>query len=68
MTTALYKLQASKIDAIPGAENGMSELSQIQVDRLTSLPVDKIGKNIRRLDEPTLFEVIRTLAVWLSIA
>jgi mRNA interferase MazF len=68
MTTALCKLPACRIDAIPSAENGLYEPSQIQVDRLTSLPVDKIGKTIGRLDEPTLFEVTRALAVWLSIA
>ena len=51
----------------PSAQNGLRELSQIAIDKITVVPVAKIGGAIGTADDALLLRVNRALALFLSI-
>lgn len=52
----------------PSAANGLREPSQIMVDKLMTVSRNKIGDVIGRLEEKTMREVNRALALWVGLA
>lgn len=52
----------------PDPGNGLQKPSQVQVNRLLTLPTAKIGATIGRLSEEELIELDRLLAVVLGLA
>ena len=69
MTTAL-RLDARqfRLDVSPTQENGLRRPTQIMIDKITVVPVSKIGGVIGRADNALMIEVNRALAVMLGIA
>ncbi|CAG0982119.1 putative endoribonuclease MazF [Methylophilaceae bacterium] len=57
-----------RITLQPTAENGLSKSSQIQVDKIMTVRREKIGAVIGRLDDATMLQVNRALAVWIGLA
>lgn len=68
ITTLLVSLPSCRLPVQPTKDNGLRETSYIQIDKLAAVPWEKIGGMIGRLDEDTLLQVNRALAVWLGIA
>lgn len=68
MTSECCELPACRISLEPDAGNGLRVPSQIQVDRLTTLPWEKLGGRIGKVNDETLLQVSRALAVWLGMA
>ena len=56
-----------RLDAAPSPQNGLRELSQIAIDKITVVPIAKIGVVIGSADDALLLRVNRALAVFLSI-
>ncbi len=54
------------VDPSPG--NGLKKVSQIMVDRVTSLRRERIGRVIGQADDDSMLRVTRALAVWLGVA
>ncbi|MBF0125016.1 MAG: type II toxin-antitoxin system PemK/MazF family toxin [Magnetococcales bacterium] len=54
------------IKIIPTAENGLRQPSQAMVDKLQTVPREKIGAVFGRLDDAALLAVDRSLATWLG--
>ena len=52
----------------PTPENGLRKVSQIMIDKVTSVRRDRLGAVIGRLGEDQMVKVTRALAVWLGIA
>jgi len=52
----------------PDPGNGLQKPSQVQINRLLTLPTTKIGATIGRLSEEELIELDRLLAVVLGLA
>ncbi|MDO3377958.1 type II toxin-antitoxin system PemK/MazF family toxin [Geoalkalibacter halelectricus] len=52
----------------PNPENGLTTVSQIQVDKLMTLPRAKLGQVIGRLTKQQMQEVTQLLALWVGIA
>ncbi len=48
--------------------NGLRERSQIAIDKITAIPLGKIGGVIDRADDALLVSVTRALALYLGIA
>lgn len=59
----LYRVN---VDAAP--ETGLQKPSQIMVDKPQTLPCEKIGQVIGRLDDKTMLVVNRSLTVFLGLA
>jgi mRNA interferase MazF len=49
-------------------ENGLRECSQIAIDKITTVPLSKIGSIIGHADDALMVTVTRSLALYLGIA
>ena len=68
VTSAVGPMPLFRITVEPSDDNGLEVVSQIMVDKISTVPREKIGQRIGRIDESTLFNVERALAVFLGIA
>ena len=57
-----------RITLVPSAENGLRKPSDVMVDKTQSVPRDRIGAVIGRIDDESLLAVNRALAVFLGFA
>lgn len=57
-----------RIEVAPSAANGLRKPSQVMIDKAQSVPRDKLGNTIGRLEDDNLLSVTRALAVFLGIA
>jgi mRNA interferase MazF len=67
LTSTIVDAPLIRLTIDPGRENGLTRVSQVMVDKAITLPRDKVGKAIGRLDEEVMIRVTRALAMWLSI-
>lgn len=63
-----HLIDASYLRIAVGTENGLYQPSQIQIDKAHTMPRDKIGPVIGRVDAATLTAVGRSLAVFFGLA
>jgi mRNA interferase MazF len=68
VTSELRDTPLFRITIEPNAENGLKVPSQIMVDKPQSVPAEKIGPSFGQVEQGTLVEVNRALAVFLGIA
>lgn len=68
VTSELRDTPLFRIMIEPSAENGLKMPSQIMVDKPQSVPSEKIGPAFGQVEQGTLVEVNRALAVFLGIA
>lgn len=68
LTTELRHTPLFRLTIEPHETNGLQRLSQIQIDKLLTVAVQRVGKRIGQLDDDTMIRVNRALAVWLGIA
>ena len=54
------------VEASPA--NGLRSLSQVMVDKLTTVRTAKVGKTIGRLEDDAMQRVNRALALWCGLA
>jgi mRNA interferase MazF len=52
----------------PSAANGLRKRSQVMIDKAMSVRRGRVGPPIGRLDDATMLEVTRSLAVFLGLA
>ena len=57
-----------RINVEPSPDNGIQKSCQIQVDKPMTLKREKIGEVIGRIDDATMLQVNRALAVWMGLA
>lgn len=68
VTSVLREAPLFRISVQPDAKNGLLKPSQIMVDKAQTLPREKIGNTIGRLDNEALLAVNRALVVFLGFA
>ena len=68
ITSELRDAPLFRIGISPDQMNGLRAPSQIMIDKLQTVPVEKIGETFGRLDDATMLAVNRALAVWLGFA
>jgi mRNA interferase MazF len=56
-----------RLEVRPTTQNGLREVSQIAIDKITAIPAGKIGRAIGEADDALLLRVNRALALFLSI-
>ena len=56
-----------RIEVYPSEKNGINLPSQIAIDKVTTLPIARISKNIGAADEDLMLQVTRALAVFLGV-
>jgi mRNA interferase MazF len=68
MTSHLQDAPLLRLTLEPSDENGLKVLSQVQINRLLSLPSGKVGPTIGRLSDREIVELNRLLAVVIGLA
>jgi mRNA interferase MazF len=68
MTSHLVNAPLLRLTPEPTSANGLQKRSQVQVNRLLSLPTAKVGAAVGRLSEQELVELNRLLAVVIGLA
>ncbi len=68
VTSELRETPLFRIIVQPNAGNGLQKPSQIMVDKVQTIPREKIGNTVGRLDDESLLAVNRALAVFLGFA
>ena len=67
ITSDLRQVTTFRLMLQPNTTNGLRKQSQIMVDKLMTVPVDKVADVIGRLDARQMSEVSRMMAVFLGI-
>jgi mRNA interferase MazF len=68
VTSTLVNAPLFRLAVEPSPENGLRALSQVMVDKLTTVRRERIGATIGELEPEMLKRVNRVLALWLGIA
>lgn len=68
VTSSLVAAPLFRVTVQPSAENGLRKPSQVMVDKTMTVRREKIGPAFGHIDEDSLVEVERCLAVFLGIA
>jgi len=68
LTTHLHQTPLFRFHIEPAPGNGLASPSDIQIDKMMTLPREKIGQVIGRVDEKQLSEITKLLALWVGIA
>ena len=68
VTSELRNAPIFRITVDPAPDNGLQNISQIQIDKILSVPRERVGSVIGRLDDATMLKVNRSLAVFAGIA
>lgn len=56
-----------RLEVEPSAQNGLRQLSQIAIDKITVVPAAKVGEAIGEADDALLLRVNRALALFLGV-
>ena len=67
ITSTLVEAPLLRVTALPSAENGLQQPSQVMVDKAMTVKRERIGPAFGRIDPDTLLQVERCLAVFLGI-
>ena len=68
VTSELRAAPLFRITVDPDSGNGLLRPSQVMVDKTQSIPREKIGATLGRLDDSTMLAVNRALALFLGFA
>jgi mRNA interferase MazF len=68
VTTELREMPLYRITVEPSGENGLTNRSQIMVDKIQAVRREKVGEAFGRIDADTMLEVNRAMAVFYGIA
>ncbi len=68
ITSHLRETPLFRLDVEPNPDTGLVKPSQIMVDKVQTVPREKVGKVIGHVDDYVMVEVNRALAVFLGLA
>lgn len=57
-----------RIAVEPSAANGLTAVSRLMADKLTTVAKDKLGRRVGRLDDETMLRLNRAMLVFLGMA
>jgi mRNA interferase MazF len=67
LTSTIVDAPLVRLTLDPSRENGLTRVSQVMVDKALTLPREKLGEPIGRLDDDVMIRVTRALAMWLGV-
>lgn len=67
LTSEIYDAPLFRVTVTPGKETGLRKISQIMVDKMTTVPRAKLGQRIGRLDSATLRLVAQAMKSFLDL-
>lgn len=66
VTSTIVDAPLFRVTVEPSAQNGLRAVSQVMVDKVTTVRRDRLGKRIGRLDDDLLVRVSRAMVMWLG--
>jgi mRNA interferase MazF len=67
-TTNNISAQLFRVPVDPAEANGLRVVSWLMADKIMTVPKDKLGRRIGRLDDATMLRLNRAITVFLGIA
>ena len=67
-TTNVTSAPLFRIVVAPGGSNGLSTISRLMADKITTVPRGRLGRRIGQLDDATMLKLDRALLVFLGVA
>ena len=68
VTSTIVNTPLFRVTVEPSRRNGLRAVSQIMVDKVTTVRRQRLGQTIGRLEEDVILRVSRALALWFGIA
>jgi len=68
VTSTIVDVPLFRLTVEPSPGNGLRSLSQLMVDKVTTVPRGRITQTIGRLEDDLVLPVSRALALWVGIA
>lgn len=68
LTSHLQQTPLFRLTVEPSADNGLVSPSQVQIDKIMTVPRQKVAQVIGRLTKKEMSEITRLLALWVGIA
>jgi mRNA interferase MazF len=68
LTSHLRQTPLIRYEVEPCSDNGLSSTSQVQIDKLMTIPRQKLGPMIGRLSTKQMNEITKLLVLWVGVA
>jgi mRNA interferase MazF len=68
ISSNLMQAPIFRLDIDPDESNGLTKPSQVQIDKIQSIGIEKIGAIIGELSDVMMVRVNRAMALWLGLA
>jgi mRNA interferase MazF len=68
VTSTIVDTPLFRVTVEPSKKNGLRAVSQIMVDKITTVRRDRVARIAGRLEDDALLRVSRALVLWLGIA
>jgi mRNA interferase MazF len=68
VTSTIVDTPLFRVTVEPSRRNGLRLVSQIMVDKITTVRRQRVGQTIGRVEDDLMLRVSRALALWLGIA
>jgi len=68
VTSTIVDTPLFRVTVEPSRRNGLRLVSQIMVDKVTTVRRQRLGQTIGRVEEEVMLRVSRALALWFGIA
>ncbi len=68
LTSHLQPTPLFRYNVDPSPENGLTTISQVQIDKVMTLPRTKLWRTIGILTDRQMQEITRLIVLWLGIA
>lgn len=68
VTSELRQAPLFRIEVEPLPASGLKKTSQVMVDKVQTVPSEKVGQVFGRLEDATMVSINRALALWLGFA
>lgn len=68
LTSHITQTPLFRYSVEPNSDNGLSATSQVQIDKIMTVPRDKLGAVIGHLADKQMSEIAKLLALWIGLA
>jgi len=68
ITSTIVNAPLFRVTIEPSPQNGLRSVSQIMLDKVTTVRRERLGNTIGHLEDDTLLRATRALALWFGIA
>jgi mRNA interferase MazF len=68
VTSTIVDAPLFRVTLEPSSATGLRSVSQIMIDKVTTVKRDKVDRTIGRINDETLLRVNRAIALWFGLA